>query len=367
MYLDNAATTPLTDSVKEYVISILDKFGNPSSLYRLGDETKQIITCARRNVAQFINADPKNIIFTSSGSASNTLAIRGYMEANETALLYSPIAHKSILEYEKYEPKAYKLKVDNSGNIDLDDLKDWVRDRQEKYLVAIDYANSEIGTIQDVKKIIEIVHFYGGTVYLDCTGSIPQIPLDVKSLDVDMAGFSAHKLGALKGCGVLYKKPHINLSPLVYGSQEFGYVGGTENILGIASLGKAVEEYDYSSITSENRDYLYKNIRENIAGVELIGALKNRLPLNLYLCVKNVEGEALTILLDTNGYQVSTGSACSSGSLAPSPTLQAIQMNGEDLHSCIRITLSGKETKEELDDFCKKLRSEISILRSYGM
>ena len=265
MYLDNAATTPLTDSVKEYVISILDKFGNPSSLYRLGDETKQIITCARRNVAQFINADPKNIIFTSSGSASNTLAIRGYMEANETALLYSPIAHKSILEYEKYEPKAYKLKVDNAGNIDLNDLKDWVRDRQEKYLVAIDYANSEIGTIQDVKKIIEIVHFYGGTVYLDCTGSIPQIPLDVKSLDVDMAGFSAHKLGALKGCGVLYKKSHINLSPLVYGSQEFGYVGGTENILGIASLGKAVEEYDYSSITSENRDYLYKNIRENIA------------------------------------------------------------------------------------------------------
>ena len=258
-----------------------------------------------------------------------------------------------------------KLKVDNNGFIDLDYLNDWASHREyTKLLVAIDYANSEIGTIQNVKRIVEIVHKYKGYVYLDCTGSISQIPIDVKALDVDMIGFSAHKLGALKGTGVLYRKSGIHLKPLIYGSQEQGLFGGTENVLGIAALGKALENYDYSTITSEGRNYIYNYVTNNISDAYLVGAdLKHRLPHNLYMCFKGIQGESLMTLLDINKIQVSTGSACTSGDLAPSTTLQAIDINKEDINSCIRITFSGNETKDELDYVCMKLSSNVKLLR----
>ena len=233
-----------------------------------------------------------------------------------------------------------------------------------KKLVVIDYANSEIGTIQDVQKIIEVCHNNEAMVYLDCTGSIGQIPVDVKELNVDAIGFSAHKLGALKGTGVLYKKSNIELEPLVYGSQEQGLFGGTENIIGIAALGKAVENYDYSSINSNARDRVLDYILRNILGSYLIGDISNRLPHNLYVCFKNVQGESLMILLDMNDIQVSTGSACTSGDLTPSTTLTAIGMDKDDMNNCIRITFSGNETNEELDNFCEILNKNVSLLRS---
>ncbi len=367
VYLDNAATTSLSDSMKQYLTSILDVYGNPSSLHSVGEKSKQIISNARQAVAKFINANPKDIYFTSSGSASNTLAIKGYSEKYNCTILHSPIAHKSILKCVQSYKNSYSLKVDGNGYIDFYDLKEWFGARNFNSFVVIDYANSEIGTIQDVKKIIDLTHFYNGIVYLDCTGSIPQIPINVQSLDVDMVGFSGHKLGGLKGCGVLYKKKDIELEPIIYGLQEQGYIGGTENILGIASLGKAIEDYDYSSISSANRDYIYNYIVNNIPDSYLVGASiesGNRLPHNLYVCFKGVEGESLMMLLDMNNIQVSTGSACSSGSLAPSSTLTAIGINEEDIHSCIRLTFSGKETKKELDYVRKTLIESINRLRS---
>ncbi len=365
LYLDNAATTCLSDSMKNYLISILDLYGNPSSLHSVGEPTKQIISDARQKVAKFINANPKNIYFTSSGSASNTLAIKGYNEKHNCTILYSPIAHKSILQCVQSLKNAYPLKVKSNGYIDFDDLKEWLDSRNINPYIIIDYANSEIGTVQNIKELIDLVHFYNGIVYLDCTGSIPQIPINVKSLDADMIGFSGHKLKALKGCGVLYKKTDIQLEPLIYGSQEQSLVGGTENVLGIASLGKAVEEYDYSSISSTNRDYVYNYVMKNIPDSYLIGAsIANRLPHNLYMCFKGVEGESLMMLLDMNGIQVSTGSACSSGSLSPSSTLTAIGTNKDDIHSCIRMTFSGNETKEDLNFACEKLKESVKRLRS---
>ncbi len=367
LYLDNAATTYLSDSMKKYLISILDLYGNPSSLHSVGEPTKQIISDARQKVAKFINANPKNIYFTSSGSASNTLAIKGYNEKHNCAILYSPIAHKSILQCVQSLKNAYPLKVKSNGYIDFDDLKEWLNSRNINPYIIIDYANSEIGTVQNIKELIDLVHFYNGIIYLDCTGSISTISIDVKKLNADMIGFSAHKLGGLKGCGVLYKKKEIELEPLIYGSQEQSLVGGTENVLGIASLGKAVEEYDYSSIFSTNRDYVYNYIMKNIPDSYLIGASidsGNRLPYNLYMCFKGVEGESLMILLDMNGIQVSTGSACSSGSLSPSSTLTAIGTNKDDIHSCIRMTFSGNETKEDLNYACEKLKESVKRLRS---
>lgn len=369
VYLDNAATTPLTDSVKEYLISILDEWGNPSSLHSQGTKPRQIISEARQSVAKFINADDKEIYFTSGGSASNTVAIRGFYMKNDCTIFYSPIAHKSILKCVESYHNSIPLKVNKEGIIDIHDLEEYLDVCINTPLVVIDHANSEIGTIQNIEQIIKITHLHNGIVYLDCTGSIPTIPIDVKKLDIDMLGFSAHKLGGLKGCGVLYKKKNIVLEPLVYGSQEQSYVGGTENILGIASLGKAIQDYDYSSISSANRDYVYDYIIKNISDSYLVGALidsGNRLPHNLFMCFKFVEGESLMILLDMNGIQVSVGSACNNNSITPSTTLSAIGMDEHDIHSCIRMSFSGNETKEELNYVCTTLKQCVESLRNFN-
>lgn len=364
MYLDNAATTPLTPQVKDYIVSLLDTYQNPSSIYQSGTIAKQVITAARNNVAKFINADSKDIIFTSGGSASNTLAIKGYIQRHNCIVLYSPIAHKSILKCVESIKNAYPLKIDKLGRIDTDDLKDWL-DTKDKYFVVLSYADSEIGTIQDVKRIVDLIHFYNGVVYVDCTGSISQIPLNIKDINCDMAGFSGHKIHALKGIGVLYKKTGIELEPLIYGSQEMGLSSGTENILGIASIGKAVENYDYHSVTSKNRDYVYNYILQNIPDSYLVGTPvgKQRLPHNLYICFKGIQGESLLILMDMDNIQINTGSACSSGSQLPSSTLLAIGMDKEDINSCVRLSFSGTETQEELDYVCEKLRKNVDTLR----
>ena len=369
IYLDNSATTKLTDSVKEYLISILDDFGNPSSLYSLSEKPKQIISEAQKSVAKFINSDVNDIYFTGGGSSSNTCSIRGFYLKNDCTIFYSPIAHKSILKCVESYNYSIPLKVNKEGLIDIHDLEEYLDACINTPLVVIDHANSEIGTIQDIERIIKITHLHNGIVYLDCTGSIPAIPIDVKKLNVDMLGFSGHKIHALKGCGVLYKKKNIELEPLVYGSQEKGLCAGTENMLGIASLGKAIENYDYSSISSANRDYVYDYIAKNINDSYLVGASLesgNRLPHNLYICFKGTEGESLMILLDMNCIQVSTGSACTSGDLTPSTTLSAIGMNESDIHSCIRISLSGDETQEELQYVCRTLKQCVESLRNFN-
>lgn len=364
VYLDNASTTPLKPQVKEYITSLLDQFYNPSSLYGDGLISKDIIEKSRHNIAKFINARNGDIIFTSGGSASNTLAIRGYSQKNNCNILYMPTCHKSILKCVERIKRAYPLKVDSQGFVDLTDLREWL-DTHENYLVVIEYANSEIGTVQHVKQIIELCHFYNARVYIDCTGSISQIPVDIEYLNPDMIGFSAHKLGALKGCGVLYKKHHIELEPLIYGSQELGLFSGTENFIGIVALSKAIENYDYSSISSTNRNIVYSYIQKYIPDSHLIGAyFCDRLPHNLYMCFEHVQGESLMILMDTDGIQISTGSACTSKDSSPSSTLLAIGLDKKLINNCIRISFSGNETQEELDFVCQKLKKNIELIRN---
>lgn len=366
IYLDHAATAALSDSMKEYLISILDQYANPSSFYSAAEGPKQIISESRQSVAEFIHADPQDIYFTPSGSASNTLAIRGYYTKHDCTVLYSPIAHKSVLNCVKSLKKACPLKVDDKGFIDFNDLREWLDTHSVNPFAVIDFANSETGTIQNVKHLIDLIHFYNGKIYLDCTGSVTQIPIDVKSAAADMLGFSGHKLGSLKGCGVLYKKADIELEPLIYGSQEGGIASGTENVLGIASLGKAVKEYDYSSVSPAGRDQLYDYIMNHIPDSYLIGAsieYGNRLPHNLYMCFIGVEGQSLMMMLDMNGIQVSTGSACNSRNLTASAALSAIGINKADIHSCIRFTFSGRESKAQIDYVCSKVKECVGILR----
>lgn len=376
VYLDNAATTGLSDSTKEFLISVLDMWGNPSSLHSQGTKPKQIISEARQSIAKFINADVNEIFFTPSGSASNTLAVKGLTsdnpEENKYEVFYSPTAHKSMLKACESCRYHTPLKVNSDGEINLVYLQDVLtRHNGRKPLVCIEAANSEIGTVNDVIAIGSIAHKYNGVLVVDATGYIPSYKVNMKLWRnyADILTFSGHKLHALKGIAVLWKNKNIELKPLIYGSQEQGLIGGTEATLNIASLGKAVGEYDYSSITSLNRDYVYDYIMKNIPDSYLAGAsIKsgNRLPHNLYMCFKGVEGESLMILLDMNDIQVSTGSACTSGELTPSAALSAIGMNEPDIHSCIRMTFSGNETKAELDYVCETLKKCVEGLRNFN-
>ena len=229
-------------------------------------------------------------------------------------------------------------------------------------------CNSEIGTIQNIKEIADATHYLGkyhnDRLFVDCTGSISTIPLDVTGLNIDIASFSAHKLGALKGVGVLYKKDNIELAPLICGSQEQGLFAGTENVLGILSLGKAIDLLCYAK-TSHNRDFVWNNIKE-IEGISLVGAPldMNRLINNLYIYIKDVRGSDITTLMDdVYKIQISTGSACNNGSPSPSHTALAIGLSEEEANSCVRISFSGNETKDELKEFCKSFSTCIKMLR----
>ncbi|MEY8525144.1 cysteine desulfurase family protein [Lachnospiraceae bacterium 38-10] len=375
VYLDNSATTPLSDSVKEYLISILDEWGNPSSLHSKGAKPKQIISESRQSVAEFINADEKEIYFVPSGSAGNTLAVKGLVsdnsQENQYEVFYSPTAHKSMLKVCESCRYSIPLKVNADGEIDIVYLEDILTKHNHwKPLVCLEASNSEIGTINDVTAIGNIVHRHDGILVVDSTAYIPSYQVNMKLWRkyIDILTFSGHKLHALKGIGILWKKSGVNLKPLIYGSQQNGIAAGTEPVLNIASLGKALEEYDYSSISSANRDYVYNYIVKNIPNSYLVGApieSGNRLPHNLFICFKGVEGESLMILLDMNGIQVSTGSACTSGNLTPSTTLSAIGIDEHDIHSCIRMTFSGKETIEELNFVCGILKQSVENLRSF--
>lgn len=376
--LDNASTTNVSDAVlnsieSEHLLNyiIQNNYYNPSSVYQNGRNVRDMIETTRKNIARFINCnDTNNIIFTSGGSASNTLGVKGYYNKHKCTTLYSPICHKSILKCTKSIPNAQSLKVDKRGFIDIYNLKERLlylyTNTIPSVLVVLEYANSEIGTIQNVKEITDLVHAFNGVVYLDCTGSFSQIPIDVQALDVDMLGFSAHKIGGLKGTGVFYKKSNITLEPLIYGTQEQGLVGGTENTLGIYFLDKVIANYHYDNLTSTNRDYVYHYIMDNIADTYLIGANvdnNTRLPHNLYMCFRNIDGEYLMSMLDEFDILVSTGSACNSGNKHPSPTLTAINLNNDDIHSCIRMTFNGQETTEQLNYICEKLKQCVTALR----
>lgn len=373
-YLDNAATKPMSLEMKNYLTDMLDVFGNPSSTHSEGVKANRLIENVRENVAGFIKTDSsENIYFTSSGSASNALGIWGYAVANKCTILYSPTVHKSILKTihnlaDYYNTGSGALEVDSYGNINIDYLKYAISTGCHQKLVVVDYANSEIGTIQNIKEVASVVHSRGSyckdKLFVDCTGSISTIPLNVTELNIDMASFSAHKLGALKGVGVLYKKNNIELAPLICGSQEQGLFAGTENVLGILSLGKAIDLINYDK-TSYNRDFVWNSIK-NIEGVSLIGAPldKNRLTNNLYVCVKSVKGSDVAALMDdVYKIQISTGSACNNGSPTPSHTALAIGLSEEEANSCVRISFSGNETEEELNEFCKSFGTCIKMLR----
>lgn len=360
IYLDNAATTKPKPEVVDAVMKCLTTdWGNPSSLHQLGQNAKAIVDDARKAVADLIGAKSSEIIFTSGACEANSLAICGLLNNGTYILITTNAEHKSIMNLaDDYWLDTEQVCVDRNGFVNLYELENELKEIQyDVPLVSVQYANNEIGTIQHIQTISGIVHKYGGILHTDATQIIPDRKIDVTG--IDMMSFSGQKLGAPKGIGVLYVREGVELSPIIYGSQEKSRRGGTENVPYIAGLGEAVRHLEYP--TGEVRDYFVQQVLAQIPDCYLVGATgKDRLKNNASICFKGVSSEMMVVMLDQKGICVSSGSACNAG-IEVSHVLKAIGM-GEDAKSVVRFTF-GDNTKAEVDivveelvKICKKLR-----------
>ena len=375
IYLDNASTTKVDKEVVKAILPYFDKkYGNASSLHDLGQEAKKALEDSRKKLADFLKVNVSEIIFTSSGTESDNLAIKGVAFAKGKGhIITSKIEHPAVLETCTYlEKKGFKisyLDVDKEGIIKLDQLNKLIN--KDTILVSIMHANNEIGTIQPIKKISEICKQNNVLFHSDMVQSFGKIPIDFNL--VDLASISAHKIYGPKGIGALYVRKGTKLEPIIHGGgHEFGLRSSTENIALIVGFVKAAElvlkDKKENKRQEKLRDYLIKELLK-IKGTRLNGSKKNRLPNNVNVSFDFVEGESLVFKLNFKGISVSTGSACSSKKLEASHVLLATGLKPEQAHGSLRITL-GKFNKEKdikyllkvLPDIVKDLR-KISPLR----
>lgn len=379
VYADNAATTPMSESVFEAMTPFLTEFyGNPSSLYRIGREARRAVTEARMKVARALNAkDPSEIIFTGGGSQADNLAIRGYVKGRSARgkkhIITSKIEHHAVLyTCEALEKEGYPvtyLDVDAQGHVDLEQLKSVITDQTA--LVTIMAANNEIGTIQNLKAISEIAHAHGALFHTDAVQAVGHMPLDVQEMGIDMLSLSAHKFRGPKGIGALYVRRGIALEPLVYGGgQERGLASGTENVAGMVGLGQAIEDATGEHLAEKMgyvkklTDRLVKGIMDAIPYTHYTGDPVNRLPGTASFVFEAIEGEGLILRLDLAGICGSTGSACSTGSLDPSHVLMAIGLPHEIAHGSLRLTLGEQNTEEDVDYLIENVTKVVETLRA---
>ncbi len=378
IYLDNAATT----RVKKEVIDEVNKYfqelyGNPSSqLYELGRKSKEAVENSRKIVADFINADEKEIYFTGGGSEADNWALKGIAFANfnkgKNHIITTKIEHHAILhtcEYlEKFGVQTTYLNVDKYGMIDLDELKKAIR--PETMLISIMFANNEIGTIQPIEQIGEIAKENGIVFHVDAVQALGSVKIDVKKQHIDLLSVSAHKLGGPKGIGALFIRKGVKIDNFVHGGgQERGRRAGTEGVQNIAGFGKAVElaERDFDKrierLTALRNKFI-EGIKSNIPEVVLNGHPTERLPNNVNFSYKYVEGESILLLLDMEGIAASSGSACTSGSLDPSHVLLATGLDHGTAHGSIRFTISEEITEDDIDYTVEAMKNIIARLRA---
>lgn len=378
VYADNAATTPMSESVYEAMKPYLTEFyGNPSSLYRIGRETHHALDAARKKVAQAIGAaEAKEIIFTGGGSQADNLAIRGYVKGRTARgrkhIITSKIEHHAVLyTCEALEKEGYPvtyLDVDSEGHVDLEQLKSVISDQTA--IVSIMAANNEIGTIQDLKAIAEIAHAHGAVFHTDAVQAVGHMHINVQEMGIDLLSLSGHKFRGPKGIGALYIRKGIALDPLVHGGgQERGLASGTENVAGIVGLGQAIEEATGANLDEKMgyvkklTDRLTKGIMDKIPYTHYTGDPVNRLPGTASFVFEAIEGEGLILRLDLAGICGSTGSACSTGSLDPSHVLMAIGLPHEIAHGSLRLTLGEQNTEEDVDYLIEKVTEVVATLR----
>lgn len=365
IYFDNAATKKTEGICCRAVADVLrNNWGNPSSLHTYGDKAHAMLKEDRETVAKFINTNPENIIFTSGGCESNSLALLGIIRKYpNVTLITTRTEHKSIMSLaEDYFDVRYIDCQEWTGTIYMKHLEELLQDVTHNNhipLVSVHYANAEIGTIQDIKTITSLVHKYQGIMHTDATQMMAQEKIDVKDLGVDLLSFSGQKLGAPKGIGVLYKSSKIDLRPIIYGSQEFEYRGGTENTAYIHALAELIRESESNEKVlyfknRDVRDYFLKQLNKKGVNFILLGHPKDRLDNHASICFlecngKLVHGESMVILLSYWGICVSTGSACNSHSSTPSYVAQAIKVPEKYQHSILRFTFNNSNTRKEVD------------------
>ena len=374
-YFDNAATTRTKEEViKEMIPYFKTEFGNPSSMYTLGRKSKMAITEARKQVAELINANPNEIIFTSGGSESDNIALKGiahrYKEKGNH-IITSKIEHHAILNSCKaLENEGFKvtyLNVDKEGLVDINELEKSIN--ENTILISIMTANNEIGTIQPIKEISKIAKKHNIIFHTDAVQACGNIPVDVKEMGVDLLSMSGHKLYGPKGVGALYVKAGIELENLIDGgSQEKGRRAGTENVPGIVGLGKAckIAKQDLNShikYLKKLRDYYISEVKRKIPDAVLNGSAQNRLPGNANFSFKGMEENAILLKLDGVGISASSGSACSTGNPNASHVLTAIGLDETDAKSALRVTFGEDNTIEDIDYLVYNLEKIVEELR----
>lgn len=376
IYLDNAATTKVADSVVDAMLPYFKEYyGNASSIYQLGAKSKEALDESREYIAGTLGAKTNEIYFTAGGSESDNWAIKATADAYARKgkhIITSAIEHHAVLhtcEYlEKYGYEVTYVGVDENGVIKLDELKAAIR--PDTILISVMFANNEIGTIQPIKEIGEIAKEHDILFHTDAVQAYAQVPINVDEMHIDMLSASGHKLNGPKGIGFLYIRKGIKIRSFVHGGQqERGRRAGTENIPGIVGLAAAAKR-SFSMLEEkmqkeiELRDYLISRIEAEIPYCRLNGDRKKRLPNNVNFSFQFIEGESMLILLDSKGIAASSGSACTSGSLDPSHVLLAIGLPHEIAHGSLRLTLSEENTKEEMDYVVEQLTAILERLRS---
>ena len=378
IYADNAATTKMSRvSIDAMLKCMEEEYGNPSSLYALGQQAKEVLEQARKDIAAVINAEPREILFTSGGSEADNQAIRsaaeigkknGKMHIISTAFEHHAILHTlKRMEAEGFEVTL--LDVHEDGLVRVEELEEAIRD--DTCLVTIMFANNEIGTVQPIREIGEVCKKHGVLFHTDAVQAVAHLPIDVKADNIDMLSSSAHKFHGPKGIGFLYARKGIRLTNLIEGgAQERGKRAGTENVAAVAGMAAAIKETAGNMQTniehmSAMRDRLIRGLQK-IPHSALNGDAKKRLPGNVNFCFEGIEGESLLLMLDDRGICASSGSACTSGSLDPSHVLLAIGRVHDVAHGSLRLTIGEDITEEEVDYMIENVKEVVDYLRGFS-
>ena len=375
IYMDHSATSPVDPEVFEAMKPyFVDNFGNASTLYSQGRDARKAMEAAREQVASLIGAKPEEVIFTSGGTESDNIAIKGtaYRLKNKgNHIITSAIEHPAVRETCKYlEKNGFEvtyLPVYEEGIVRVSDLEDAITDKT--ILITIMHANNEIGTIQPISEIGKIARENKIYFHTDAVQTVGKIPVNVEEMNVDMLSLSAHKVYGPKGIGALYVKKGVRLEPIIHGGgHEKGLRPGTENVSGIVGLGKACELAEKNLLEDTKyitnlRDKLIDGILDSVEQSYLDGHRTKRLPNNVNLRFTGIEGESLVLHLDSKGVAASTGSACSSKSLEPSHVLIALGLEHVEAHGSLRLTLGKENTEEEVDYVITAVKEVVETLR----
>lgn len=378
IYMDNAATTPVKEEVlNEMLPYFMENYGNASSIYRFAGKATNAVDEARHVVADFLGAKAKEIYFTGGGSESDNWALISVAEKYEKKgkhIITSKIEHHAILHTCEYlEQRGYEityLDVNEDGLVKLDQLEDSIR--EDTILISIMFANNEIGTIQPIKEIGEIAHKHGVLFHTDAVQAYGHEEINVDELNIDMLSASGHKFNGPKGIGILYVRSNVRIGSFIHGGgQERGKRAGTHNTPGIVGFAKATqlaqaELNDKKVKETKLRDYLIDSVLEKIPYTKLNGHRTIRLANNVNFSFRFIEGESLLIMLDQMGICGSSGSACTSGALDPSHVLLAIGLPHEIAHGSLRLTISDKNTMEEVDYVVDTLVKIVERLRNFS-